>query len=97
MIAAFPVSKNLFLYIDKSEINEKVSASAKAKSVVWNSFLGYTDLFTVYSGELYGILLGIGLASHMEYGPGKIFICVDNQALICAIGNLSSKSDQHIV
>lgn len=78
MIVAFPISKNLFLYIDKSKINKKVSALAKAKSVVCNSFLGYIDLFTVYLKELYGILLGIGLASYMKYRLGKIFIYVDN-------------------
>ncbi len=42
-------------------------------------------------------MLGIGLASHVEYRPGKVFICVDNQASICTIGNPSSKSGQHIV
>ena len=97
LIEAFPPSENLFVYTDGSGINEKVGASATAKSVTWNSFLGSTDSFTVYSGELYGILLGTGLASHVGYRPGRVFICVDNQASIRAIGNSSSKSGQHIV
>ena len=97
LIEAFPPSENLFVYTDGSGINEKVGASATAKSVTWNSFLGSTDSFTVYSGELYGILLGAGHASHVEYRPGRVFICVDNQASICAIGNSSRGSGQHIV
>lgn len=80
------------MYTDGSGINEKVGASATAKTVSWNSFLGSTNLFTVYSGELYGILLGTGLASHVEYRPGRVFTCVDNQASIRAIGNPSSRS-----
>ncbi len=74
-----------------------MDASTTAKSVTWSSFPGSTDSFTVYSEELYGILLGTGLASHVEYRPGRVFICVNNQASICAIGNPSSKSGQHIV
>lgn len=33
----------------------------------------------------------------MGYRPGTVFLCVDNQASIRAIGNPSSKSGQHIV
>lgn len=74
-----------------------MGASATTQNITWSSFVGSTNSFTVYLGELYGILLGIGLASHVEYRPGKVFICVDNQASICTIGNPSSKSGQHIV
>lgn len=51
----------------------------------------------IYLKELYGILLSTGLASHVRYRPARIFIYIDNQALICAIDNSSSKSGQHIV
>lgn len=94
---AFPPNENLFVYTDGSGINEKVGASATSKTVTWNSFLGSTNSFTVYSGELYGILLGTGLASNVGYRPGRVFICVDSQASIRANGNPSSKSGQHIV
>lgn len=42
-------------------------------------------------------MLGTGPASHVEYRPGRVFICVDSQASIRTIGNPSSKSGQHIV
>ena len=97
LIKAFPPNEHLFVYTDGSGINEKVGASATSKTVSWNSFLGSTNSFTVYSGELYGILLGTGLASNVGYRSGRVFICVDNQASIRANGNPSSKSGQHIV
>ena len=91
------LGRNLFVYTNGSGINEKVGVLVITRTVTWNSFLGSTNSFTVYSGELYGILLGTGLASHVGYKPGRVFICVDNQASICAIGNPSSRSGQHIV
>ena len=97
LIRAFPPNENLFVYIDGSGINEKLGASATTRTVAWNSFLGSTNSFTVYSGELYGSLLGRGLASHVGHRLGRVFIYVDNQAPIRTIGNPSSKSGQHIV
>lgn len=97
LIKVFSLGKNLFMYTDGSEINEKVGVSARTKAVTWNFFYGSTNLFTVYSEKLYGILLKTGLASHMGYRLSRVFICVDNQALIRVISNLNSKSGQHIV
>lgn len=97
LIRAFPPNENLFVYIDGSGINEKLGASATIRTVAWNPFLGSTNSFTVYSGELYSSLLGTGLASHVGHRLGRIFIYVDNQASIRTINNPSSKSGQHIV
>lgn len=51
----------------------------------------------LFTRELYGILLKTGLANYVGYRPGMVFIYIDNQALIYAISNLSSKSSQYIV
>ena len=85
------------MYNDGSGINEKLGASATIRTIAWNPFLGSTNSFTVYSGELYSSLLGTGLASHVGHRLGRIFIYVDNQASIRTINNPSSKSGQHIV
>ncbi len=74
-----------------------VGASETARTVTWNSFLGSTNSFMVYSGEQYSILLSIELASHVEYRSSGVFICVDNQASIRTISNMSSRSGHHIV
>lgn len=85
------------MYTDGSGINEKLGASATTRTVAWNPFLGSTNSFTDYSGELYGSLPGTGLASHVGHRLGRVSIYVDNQASISTIGNPSSKSGQHIV
>ena len=88
LIKAFPSNENVFLYNNRSKINEKVGASPTTRAITWNSFLGSTNSFIVYSGKLYDILPRTDLASHVMY----IFIYIDNQASIRAIGNPSSKS-----
>ena len=75
---AFPPNENLLLYTNGSGINEKVGALATTRTVTWNSFLSSTNFFTVYLGELYGILLRTGLASHVGCKPGRVFIYVNN-------------------
>lgn len=91
LIKAFPLNKNLFLYTNGSGTNEKVDALAITRTVIWNSFLGSTNLSIVYLGELYSIILRTGLASHMEYRC-RVFIYIENQASIRAIDNISRKS-----
>jgi len=46
------------------------------------AFLGSSTNFTVYSAELYGIILAAILASIPGHGKDKVIICIDNQAAI---------------
>lgn len=78
LMKAFLPNKNLFMYTNGSEINEKVGALATTKTVTWNFFLSSTNLFTVYLEELYDILLRTGLASHVDCKSGRVFIYVNN-------------------
>lgn len=52
LIKTFLLGENLFVYTNESVINKKVGTSATTRAITWNSFLGFTNLFMVYLGEL---------------------------------------------
>ena len=66
-------------------------------NITRNAFLGLTDSFTVYSGELYGISLATEMTLEVHTEPKVVIICVDSQAAIRAVGSPKNKSGQHIV
>jgi len=87
----------LVVYSDGSGINKKIGAAAVAPHRTIKSFLGSTANYTVYSAELYGIILATILASMPNHDKSKITICGDNQAAIRAVENPGNSSGQHLV
>jgi len=85
------------IYSDNSDINKKIDAAAVVSHRTTKSFLDSTANYTVYSAELYGIILATILASMSNYEKSKIIICRDNQAAIRAIDNSGNSSGQHLV
>ena len=61
------------------------------------AYLREAHLFTVYSGELVGILLGLRTAWDHFWLKTKILIFTDNQASIQAISNPGNQSGQSIL
>ncbi len=72
----------LMIHSDGSEINLKTGAAAVSPHRTIKPFLGSSTNFTVYSVELYGIILAAILASIPGHGKDKVIICIDNQAAI---------------
>jgi len=87
----------LIIYSDGSGINKKIGAAAVAPHRTIKSFLGSIANYTVYSAELYGIILATILACMPNHGKNKVIICIDNQAAIRAVENPSNSSGQHLV
>lgn len=86
-------------YTDGSGINGQIGAASvlPAKNLTVCAYLGEAHLFTVYSGELVGILLALRTARDHLWLKTEILIFTDNQASIQAIGNPGNQSGQFIL
>lgn len=91
-------TKDLFIYTDGSGINGKVGAAAVSPNYTVRRYLGPLTSFTVYSGELYGIMLAIGMAIYrIQPIEGRLIVCIDNQASIQAVQSPGASSGQYLV
>lgn len=88
---------SLVIYIDGSEIHEKLGAAVVAPHRMIRAYLGSSTAFTVYSTELYGIILATVLAHISGNHKTHVIICIDNQATIRAVENSGNSSGQHLV
>jgi len=87
----------LIVYTDGSGINEKIGAAAVSPHRTIRTYLGPNTAFTVYSAELYGIILASILAHIPGHDKTHVIICIDNQAAIRAVENPGNSSGQHLV
>jgi len=85
------------IYKEGSGINQKIGAAAVSPNRTPRCFLGAITNYTVYSAELYGIILAAILACIPNHGKRKLVICIDNQAAIRAVINPDKSSGQHLV
>lgn len=97
-----PVPSTLTIYTDGSGINGKIGAAAVAPTIgrEASALLGPTTHFTVYTGELYGILMAIGITlRHWTTNPYlKRIVCfVDNQAAISAVAAPRHQPGQYLL
>ena len=86
-------------YTDGSGINGQIGAVSvlPAMNLTIRAYLGEAHLFTVYSGELVGILLALWTARDHLWLKTKILIFTDKQASIQAISNPGNQSGQSIL
>ncbi len=86
-------------YTDGSGTNGQVGAASVLPfmNLTIRAYLGEAHLFTVYSGELVGILLALWTARDHLWLKTKILIFTDNQASIKAISNPGNQSGQSIL
>lgn len=87
----------LCIYTDGSGINGSIGASAIAPSIKKESsvLLDPDFHFTVYTGELYGILLATEISlNHLRQNTWltRVLVFTDNQAAISAIANPRNKA-----
>lgn len=91
--------KDTLFYTDGNGINGQIGAAFVLPT--WNLticvYLGEAHLFTVYFGELVGILLVLQTAKDYLWLKTRIVIFTDNQAFIQAIINLGNQSGQFIL
>jgi ribonuclease HI len=73
-----------------------IGAAALAPHRTIRSYLGPSKAFTVYSAELYGIVLAMILTSIPGHEKTRVIICIDNQAAIRAVSNPGNSSGQHL-
>jgi ribonuclease HI len=87
----------LVIYTGGSGINKKIGAAPVSPHRTIRSYLGPNTAFTVYSAELYGIVLASILALIPGHDKTHVIICIDDQAAIRAIENPGNSSGQHLV
>lgn len=102
--AVTTVLNNLVYYTDGSAINERVGAAMVAwrQGLVKKAYLGTTQQCTVYSAELYGIVLALEHArEHTRTSTDAhitdIHIFTDNQSAIRAILQPRRPSGQYLI
>ena len=90
---------NALFYTDGSGINGQIGAASAlpAMNLTIRAYLGEAHLFTVYSGELEGILLALWTARDHLWLKTRILIFKDSQASIQAISNPGNQSGQSIL
>ena len=91
-------SSILRVYTDGSGINKKVGVAAVAPQIqsVHKGFMGPESEATVYSAEVYGIIMALLLiAAHHQYSKAIIF--TDNQAAIRSIHSPGGQSGQYLL
>ena len=90
---------SLIIYSDGSGINGKVGAAAVSPDMSHKAYLGPLTSFTVYSGELFGMTLALGMILKRAtiHHSRKVILCIDNQAAIRAIHKLAAISGQQFV
>lgn len=90
-------TKAKLIYTDGSGINGKIGAAAVGGGITGRAYLGPSTSYTVYSAELYGIILALFMGFRTGYKDNHIIICADNQTALKAIANPRGGSGQHMV
>lgn len=71
-------TNSLVIYIDESEINEKIEASTIASHRTIRVYLESNTTFTIYLAELYEIILALILTHIFEHDKTHVIICTNN-------------------
>ena len=90
----------LMIYTDDSEINESIEAAAVSlyTETEKKAYLSSDTHFTVYSGELYSILMTMKIAHETELNSQRpLIIFTDNQVSIQSINESKNQSGQYIL
>ena len=88
---------SLHVYTDGSGIDDKIGASAWAPQIeaARTRYLGDSEHYTVYSGELEGIDMACDIA--IDTKPPALVIWTDNQAAIQSTADPGGQSGQYIL
>ena len=92
-----------YIYTDESDINGKMGATtifSKTESTTTRAYLRLTTSYTIYSAELYGIVLAMSMRLHSflkSARKSKFVICIDNQTAIQTMHNPKASSDQYLM
>ena len=87
----------MLIYTNDSDINDKIDATAMTLSMSRRVYLNKKKHYTMYSAELYDIILALTIAMTSEQIEKKVVICVNNQVVIKVIANSETKLEQQFV
>ena len=92
-----------YIYIDENDINDKIrttTISIETSSTISKAYLRFITSYTIYSTELYDIILTTCMRLYSfskSTKKSKTIVCINNQTAIQAIHNLETNFDQYLM
>ena len=92
-----------YIYIDENDINDKVDSTtifSKTNSTTTRAYLRLITSYTIYSAELYDIVLTMSMRLHSfskSTRKSKLVICIDNQTAIQTMHDSKINFDQYLM
>ena len=90
--------KNLLMYTNDNDFNDKIKTTTMSSNYTMRRYLESLTFFTIYSKELYDIILATKMIIYrIQSIKKRLIICIDNQVSIQTIQLSRINSSQYLV